>query len=242
MTTAFGTSTYCYRHVARLPPRVEVFTRSPAVRVGLPNRTRISSPRSSPQPCLPPSPLPAYPTTDALRDQVGLFLRNIDATLSPGLLSFQILHQPFEVVLKHVSPDQYQTIRHLVDVELPGTGCSAAKLSKLDYYADGTLIVTFPTQVHEILTGIIEHIRDQMWEQGFYWKAWSDKKDRIMLSKSISISNLNLNLMCPSDTDYLQLSHSNTKTKSTASCQTAPCCFMDLRFRSWFARWPSLKH
>lgn len=195
MTTAFGVSTYRYRHVARLPPRVEVFTSSPAARVKSPDRTRIAPPHSSPQPCLPPLPLPlplpvqpAYPTTDVLRDQVGLFLRNIDATLSPGRLPSQTLHQPFEIVLKHVSPEQYRTIQHLVDVELPGTGCSAAKVSKLDYYADGTLIITFPTQVHEILTGIIEHIRDQMWEQGFYWKAWSDKKDRIMLSKSISIS------------------------------------------------------
>lgn len=84
----------------------------------------IAPPRSSPQPCLPPSPLPvqpAYPTTDAT-----------------------------------LSPDQYRTVQYFVDVELPVTGCSAAKVSKLDYYADGTLIVTFPTQVYEILTGIIE--------------------------------------------------------------------------------------
>lgn len=191
MTTAFGISTYCYRRVSRHPPCVEVFTSSPAARVKLPNRTRIAPPRSSPQLRLSPPALPVpptYPTTNVLRDQVGLFLRNIDATLSPGRLS---LHQPSEIALKHVSPDQYRTIQHLVDIELPGTGCSAAKMSKLDYYADGTLVITFPTQVHEILTGIVEHIRDQMWEQGFYWKAWSDKKDRIMLSKSISISNPN---------------------------------------------------
>lgn len=194
MTTTFGTSTYCYRRVARLSPSVEVFASSPAARAKLPNRTRVAPPRSPPQPCLSPLPLPVpptYPGTDVLRDKVGLFLRNLDATLSRGRLFPHTPHQPFAIVLKHVSPDQYRTIQHLVDIELPGTGCSAAKVSKLDYYADATLIITFPTQVHEILTGIIEYIRDQMWEQGFYWKAWSDKKDRIMLSKSISISNLN---------------------------------------------------
>lgn len=75
-----------------------------------------------------------------------------------------------------------------MDIQIPFS--SAAKMSKLDYYADGTLIITFPSHVHEVLTGIIEYIRDQMWDHEFYWDAWSDDKDSVSLSKSISIPSL----------------------------------------------------
>lgn len=130
-------------------------------------------------------------TTPTQLDEVRLFLYNIDTAFSPGALPLQntTIRPPcplLEITLNHISSNQYRAIQHLVDVGLPGS--SAAKVSKLNYFAGGILIITFPTQIHETLTGIIEYIRDQMWQQNFYWNAWSDKKDNVVLRKSTSIN------------------------------------------------------
>lgn len=182
-TTYFNAPAYRYRHIARIA----------CISVAAPRVEILSAPQVNCAPVQPLATLTLTPTSTTparpLLDQVRLFLGDIDAAFSPGLLSSGSevcpLSVPLEIVLHDVPPDQYGAIRSLVDTGLPGS--SAAKMSKLDYYADGRLIITFPTQVHEVLTGIIEYMRDQMWEQDFYWKSWSDKKDRIILSKSMSM-------------------------------------------------------
>lgn len=187
-TTYFTAPAYRYRHIARISvttPRVEITSAPPDTQVAPKPVQPLATPTPAPPPTLLTSTTPARP----LLDQVRLFLGDIDAAFSPGVLSsgseVAPLSVPLDIVLHDVSPDQYEAIRCLVDTGLPSS--SAAKMSKMDYYADGRLIITFPAQVHEILTGIIEYMRDQMWEQDFYWKSWSDKKDRIMLSKSMSM-------------------------------------------------------
>lgn len=199
-TTYPNTSAYRYRHIliARISittPRVEILG---AAQVNCPPVQRLATLTPTPTPT-PASTTPAHP----LQDQVRLFLSDIDAVLSPGLLRSGSevcpLSAPLDIVLHDVPLDQYGAIRCLVDTGLPGS--SAAKISKLDYYADGRLIITIPTQVHEVLTGIIEYMRDQMWEQDFYWKSWSDKKDRIILSKSMSMLYTRTPFMS-SDADY----------------------------------------
>lgn len=116
-------------------------------------------------------------------DKVRLFLSKIDNGFSSGVLSLRGIGPP-PLQLEHVSGEQYKAIQSLVYLELPAS--SAAKVAKLDYY-DGRLFINFPSQAHEIMSGIIEHIRDQMWEQKFYWETWSDSKDRIQLSKLMSM-------------------------------------------------------
>lgn len=189
MATTFRTSGFCYRAARFTSPRIEIFVKSATHESRLSEQERIATARPSTllSPRVKTPPLNPN-NTHALLERVRCFLNNIDAVFSPGVLSSEhaavSTKVPCEIVLTHVSPDQYKAIQCLVDTGLPGS--SAAKVSKVDYYADFSLIVTFPSQVHETMTSIIDYIRDQMWEHGFYWDAWSDKKDRIVLSKSIS--------------------------------------------------------
>lgn len=176
--TASGPSTYRYRCTARvnlIAPRSTVANESRAS-VKPPARPTTVHPQApvrrhdSPSPSTPPV------------DKVRLFLNKIDAGFSSGGLSSRRLNPP-TLRMEQVSCDQYKAIQSLVHLELPAS--SAAKVAKLDY-CDGRLFITFPSQAHEIMSGVIEYIRDQMWEQGFYWETWSDIKDRIQLSKSMS--------------------------------------------------------
>lgn len=185
MATTFGTSSFCYRITRFNSPRIEIFVK-PGSGLSAQEHAATACPSLlSSRVKTPPRDLN---TTSTPLDRVRCFLNSIDAVFSPGMLSTEqavvSTKAPCKIVLTHVSHEQYKEIQCLIDTGLPGS--SAAKVSKVDYFADGNLIVTFPSQVHETMTSIIDYIRDQMWEHGFYWDAWSDKKDRIVLSKSIS--------------------------------------------------------